>query len=608
VTVYWEVSGDSLVYDVYSDRDEEGNEALAITVVRGFANLPLFVSLCPMDQDGITKIPSIQYDSKTQIVSPKDLPQISLSEPPIRVVTMPIVDGHAGKQVNTATSNSTKAQCDASVASWAAAFPVRSNPNLIITLDGNPPEDFPDLDVIEEKWEEVVEQFPEIDTSSEEANYFFTASAIVLRLLADIKKSIITVGPSLQEQIWLPALVYQTKALDRLGFSEEVVLPILDNIHSMVDTNGLAVKNKQFDSQGTLCLAIAHHYYYTNNLQWLGEKFSALKRMCEWVIRVRKRQEAEIPENHLITGLLPTGHASWFDPLYWKTDYYYSHNFWAAGVLEITSNLAKALGRHGEVERFEAELEKYKQNLDDSITQLMNIFDYLPSGPFQRDNAEMIFNLHAFYPLKLYLPGFKPIANTLDWLWNNYAHDGGILIDQPWNAFGTYLSLLIAQAYRYIEEPAKVKQIIDFMLKNATNRAGWAEGISPLSKKGAVGDSPNGYTAAEWVNLILDLFVEEHLDTPPVILKGMPMEWLQEGVSAKGLKLQNNATMDLIAKIDENKLQVTWKYEGGVKGVIPYLSLPTPLSELPQDVSQVSTLCIILPSIKGDLELKLDLG
>ena len=68
VTVYWEVSGDSLVYDVYSDRDEDGNEALAITVVRGFANLPLFVSVCPMDQDGITKIPSIEYDSKTQIV------------------------------------------------------------------------------------------------------------------------------------------------------------------------------------------------------------------------------------------------------------------------------------------------------------------------------------------------------------------------------------------------------------------------------------------------------------------------------------------------------------------------------------------------------------
>ena len=607
VSVTWEVDGDTMLYDTYADRDEDGNEALAITVARGFANHPLFVCLCPMDQDGITNIPTIQYDSKTQIVTPTKLPIIKLSEPPIRVVTLPINEGHAGKVVNTATSNSTKAECMAFVASWAAAFPVRANPTFTITLNGDPPDDFPDIDDIEEKWEEIVVNFPEISTSSDRVDYFFRASAISLRLLADIEKSTVTVGPSVQEKAWLPALAFQTIALNRLGFLHDVVRPILDNMHSLVDSNGLVTTTKQFDSQGAYCLAIAHHYYMTKDLQWLGDKFSSLKRIGDWVIRQRKRKEAETPKYPIIKGLLPAGHASWFDPLYWQTDYYYSHNFWAAGALDINAGLAKELGRHGEVERFEVELEKYKQNLDDSITQKMNEFDFLPAGPFQMDNAEMLFNLNAFYPLKLYLQGFRPIANTLDWLWKNYVHDGGVLIDQPWNAYGTYLSLLVAQAYRYVEDSAKVGTIINFMLENATNDAGWAEGISPLSKKGAVWDSPNGYAAAEWINLILDIFVEENKVDTPILMKGMPVEWLKNGVSANGLLLYHEAKMDLSAKLEGDIFTVTWDYQIEGRDKPPYLALPYPLKTIHENVNQISTFCVLLPSIKGEISLELDI-
>ncbi|MHA2251615.1 MAG: hypothetical protein ACXAD7_14720, partial [Candidatus Kariarchaeaceae archaeon] len=499
------------------------------------------------------------------------------------------------------------ANCAASVASWAAEFPVRSNPRFTITLDGTPPEDFPDSDDIEEKWEEIIERIPKISTSSEEADKFFKRSAIVLRLLADINRCSITVGPSVQEEIWIPALVYQTMALDRLGFAEECVRPILDNIHTLVDTNGLATKTKQFDAQGAISLAISNHFYMTNDIQWMGEKFSALKRVADWVIRQRKRKEAENPSNPILKGLLAPGHPSFFDPLYWKTDYYYSHNFWSAGALEIASDLAKALGRHGEVERFDAELDKYKLNLDDSLTQVTDLFNFLPAGPFQRDNAGMIFNLQAFYPLKLYLPGFQPIKNTLFWLWDNYVHEGGVLIDQPWNAYGTYFSLLLAQAFRYTGEIEKIKDIIDFMIDNATNEAGWAEGISPLSKKGAVGDSPNGYVAAEWINLILDLFVEEFRNNPPILLKGMPIAWLKNGVSAQDILLHGGARINISANIKNQVLNVDWDYSGEIKEN-PHLALPVPLKEIPTDVTQISTFCVALPSQKGkvSLELKFD--
>ena len=152
VTIYWNVDNDTMVYDLFADRDENGNEALAINVVRGFANHPLFITLCPLDQDGITKIHTIDYDNKAFIVSPDSLPKIHISEQPIRVVTLPIIKGHAGRQVNNARLAADKVECAASAASWAAAFPVRAGPNFTIMLNGNHEDQFPDIDDVDTEY------------------------------------------------------------------------------------------------------------------------------------------------------------------------------------------------------------------------------------------------------------------------------------------------------------------------------------------------------------------------------------------------------------------------------------------------------------------------
>ena len=253
------------------------------------------------------------------------------------------------------------------------------------------------------------------------------------------------------------------------------------------------------------------------------------------------------------------------------------------------------------------ELEKFKQDIDDSITQVTTDFKFLPTGPLQRDNAEMIFNLYAFYPLKLYLPGFQPIVNTIHWLWDNYVQEGGVLIDQPHNAYGTYLSILIAQAFRYIEEFENVPQIIEFMIKNVTNRSGWAEGISPLSNKGAVGDSPNGFVAAEWINLILDLFCEQAIDGPPVFLKGIPIDWLTNGIKATNLLIHHHGHVDIDAKLDGDKLRVNWKIDIKESGIKPQLYLPYAAKKIPGGAEQLSTKVLVLNSLKGSIDITLDI-
>ena len=307
-------------------------------------------------------------------------------------------------------------------------------------------------------------------------------------------------------------------------------------------------------------------------------------------------------------GLLPPGNASWFNPLYWKLDYYYSHNFWASATLDHVIKLATILGRHADAEKYEPELEKYKQNIDDSITAVTSNLDYLPAGPYQRDNASMVFNLLAYYPLKQYNPAFQALHNTLEWLWHNYSHNGGILIDAPWNAYGSYFSMIMAQAWRYVGNSENVERVLDFLLKNVTNKSGWAEGISPLTRLGSVGDSPNGFAAAEFVNLILDLFAEDYAEHPPILLKGMPIPWLKAGISAKGLQLFYGAKLDLDAKLEGSKLNLAWNYENEINDHLPVLFVPYPIKAPHGDLEQLSTNEYQLLTASGKLEIELDIN
>jgi hypothetical protein len=398
-------------------------------------------------------------------------------------------------------------------------------------------------------------------------------------------------------------MVFQCRALDRLGF-EDVVKVILDHVHSKVDANGLVVNDQQWDAQGAVILAMVNHFYKTGDLSWIGDKYSAIKRVGEWVSRQRKKsEESNLPPE--IDGLVSPGNASWFNPLYWKLDYYYSHNFWSMSVFDNIVQLSTTLGRHADSEKYEPELEKFKQAIDDSITKVTEGLNYLPAGPYQRDNAAMVFNLSAFYPLKLYLPAFQALQNTVNWIWENYTHEGGVLIDQPFNAYGTYHSILLAQAFRYIGQSDPVIEIIEFMLNNTTNKSGWAEGISTLTRKGAVGDSPNGYAAAEYVNLILDLFAEDDKMGSPVLLKGMPIQWLEKGIAAKNVRLFHNATLDISAKIDDGVLVVEWDYQNSQNDILPILWLPKPAKTLPPDVEQLSTRELKLTKPSGYIEIKL---
>ncbi len=576
VFVEWRIDGDVLTYECGVEVDEEGNETLGINVVRGFADHPLYISISPFDQDGLTEIETISYNSKEGLLEIGDHPSVFLFSHPVEFLIMPIKKGHAGKWIGRSRSSENSATCEAKFVTWAASYPVRSKPQLNILLKGDFKEEI-DTDDIEEKWEEEVENLPRIRTGNDDVDQLFKNSAIVLRLLSDVVNDVISFGPGSQDTVWPQALYSETRALERLGF--DFVSQILNNCLNIVKDEEYLSTHEQFDALGSILFSISSHYHFTGDSSWLGEKLPILKKITETIAKARVVKSKESDDEFLPPGLTP-----FFDRIFQEKHQLFVHNLWAYSSIKETGKLWGILGRKGEEEKLNREAEKIFESLAGAFATNFNKYGVLTAGPNMGENSFIFFNLAAIHPLKAFSKDFKPLEDTYEHVWNNYVHDGGLLLDQPWNAYGSYYTMQMAQVCRFFHHFDRVKELIDFLVQHRTNAQGWAEGISPVHKSGAVGNSPNGYAAAEFVNLILDLFVDEAMGSEPILLKGMPLEWLKKGVRLEGLLMETGEMVLVEAKLDENALNLKVHYEGP-KSLVVFVPIPT--VETPEKFEQI---------------------
>ena len=572
ITVKWEIANDSLIYECCATQIEKNQETLGINVLKGFTKFPLIVTLTPFDQNGLTQISSISWNERDRTVTPEGHPKIQCSLSPINSLILPAKSGHAGKKIAQQDFLNDTTPCASHAPSWAASFAVRSTPSLVVNLEGDEFEE-PDSEDIEDEWKKVSKTIPKIKTTNTSADQMFRNSVITLHLLANTDLNELFVAPGVQEKTWLPAFVFQAQALDRVGLGKKYVRPILNRLIKKVKEDGYPDLNDQWDIQGSLILAIVNHYFHHRENNWLGEHYNFIRKVIDYLLKATKKRKSD----KLLDGLMPTGNLPFINPIYWRRDYYFVHNFWVLFCLRMGGILAEICGRKNETERLIDIETQFFQTLLNLIIESNNDTPYLTSGPFQQENATLIYNLYGFYPLEIFPPNFQPLNKTLEHIIKHYFFDGGFMVYQPWNAFGSYLSMQLAQMLRYYNKFDFIPDIIDFLLKNRTTPQGWAEGINSSLGTGSVGDCPNGVAAGEWINLLLDLFVEERFGKDPVLLKGMPKKWLKNGVVAQGLHLENSSKLNLNAKLTRNKLVLKYKYTGTK---VLYVSIPQNVKSL----------------------------
>lgn len=117
-------------------------------------------------------------------------------------------------------------------------------------------------------------------------------------------------------------------------------------------------------------------------------------------------------------------------------------------------------------------------------------------------------SLVADYPLQILPPGNRAVARTVDFLMTRCFHEGGFFQDMIHSGVNAYLTLSIAQTLLRNDDP-RYANLLETVADLASPTGQWPEAIHPRTRGGCMGDGQHGWAAAEWVQLVRNLFVRE---------------------------------------------------------------------------------------------------
>ena len=189
---------------------------------------------------------------------------------------------------------------------------------------------------------------------------------------------------------------------------------------------------------------------------------------------------------------------------------------------------AEWLTQKSDAEKLRANFESFRADIDASLATAAQRIGRaaMPASPYRRLDAGMIGNLVAMYPLRLFDAHDPRIVDTISalreiaWLEDAYFNHVGH------SAFGTYLSLHVAQCLLY-QRNRDAWKIIDWVLRHVSPTFTWAEGIHPITRRGAMGDGHHGWALADFLLIVRNLLLfeeKDHLVLTPI----MPEEWTME--------------------------------------------------------------------------------
>jgi hypothetical protein len=330
--------------------------------------------------------------------------------------------------------------------------------------------------------------------------------------------------------------------------------------------NGYFCSQKgEWDSNGEAIWAIVDHHRLTGDDDLLRELYPSIRRGVTWI--EKKRHDITVTK-FKPKGLLPAGFsAEHLGP----NDYYYWDNFWSLrGVLDA-KYAAGALGFSEDEKQFGQIYDSYFRDLQLAINRDLEHTEahVLPAAPKRRQDAGMIGNIAAAYPLELYpLESTNWLRNTVNFIRDHLFHEEGFYQQMIHSGINSYLTMQMAQCLMFMGDIGAYS-LIEYMLKLATPTFCWPEAIHPRTLGGCMGDGHHGWAAAEWLILMRNLIIHENGDVLE-ITRLLPSEWCRPG---KRISIMN-------APSDFGPLSVAVEFENGFELLTIHASWRTPPREI----------------------------
>ncbi|MBM3130121.1 MAG: hypothetical protein FJ009_16040 [Chloroflexi bacterium] len=378
-------------------------------------------------------------------------------------------------------------------------------------------------------WREDLSHGMRIRVPDEKLQAAFDANKAYLLLLHD--GDTITPGPFTYHQFWFRDAAYLLNALDQLGYHDEA-RQVIEKFPRRIRKDGYAHATEgEWDSNGAAIWAMVEHARLSGNTTLLARDYWSLLKMASWINSKRRRtkdkrkRSAVSSQQSLHHGLLPPGpSAEHLGP----SDYFYWDDFWGLAGLREAARAADWLGQKSDAEKLRANFESFRADVDASLAGVAARIGRaaMPASPYRRLDAGMIGSLAALYPLRLFdardprivdtLAALKEIAWMEDAYFNHVGH----------SAFGTYLSLHVAQCLLF-QRDADAWKTINWVLRHASPTFTWAEGIHPLTRRGGMGDGHHGWALADFLLAVRNALLFEE-DDHLVLTPALPEDWCAE--------------------------------------------------------------------------------
>ncbi len=358
----------------------------------------------------------------------------------------------------------------------------------------------------------------------------------------------ITPGPYTYHQFWFRDGAYLLNALDKLGFHEQAA-QVIEKFPRRLQKDGyLTATEGEWDSNGAAIWTMVEHARLSGNVDLVSRHYWSLLRMAAWINSKRqqttdhRRPTRENPRSSdlrpppLHYGLLPSGpSAEHLGP----ADYFYWDDFWGLAGLREAARAADWLQQESDAKNLRANFDAFRADVNASLDAVAARLGRaaMPASPYRRLDSAMIGSLAALYPLRLFDARDPRILDTLAAIREFAWHADAFFNHVGHSAFGTYLSLHVAQCLLF-QRDASAWKILQSVLQNASPTFTWAEGIHPATRGGAMGDGHHGWALADFLLAVRNLLLFEE-DNHLVLTPVLPSEWVAEN---NVIKVENAAT------------------------------------------------------------------
>jgi len=299
------------------------------------------------------------------------------------------------------------------------------------------------------------------------------------------------------------------------------------------------------DSHGEFIFAVAELWRHTGDRAWLRTLWPQVDAAARYMEQLRQSERSALnrsPGREAYFGLMPAsisheGYSAKPVHAYWDA-------FWALAGYRDATELAAALGERARADELAQQRDEFAADLGRSLRTAMaqHGIDHLPGaaelGDFDPSSSTLVFSPAGAETLV--------DRSVLEATWERYWRESLERIEgrRNWDDYTPYEWRSVSALVR-LGQPQRAQALAGFFMRDRRPAAWnqWAEVVGREPRKVRfVGDMPHAWISSDFIRASLDrLAYERDADHALVLAAGVPREWLDSGVSVRGLRTRHGA-------------------------------------------------------------------